>query len=256
MKTQMLKDHTYQILGSRVDPTSYSEATAQILAWSLERTGRYVCAANVHMVMEAFDSPDFASIVNQADLVTPDGMPLVWSLRALGVHHQQRVYGPDLTLHVLRAASERRVPVGFYGGDPDTLQRMMIALHTSFPELKVAYQYSPPFRSLTSEEDNAVVNAIVSSGVRVLFVGLGCPKQERWMFDHREKLPLVMLGVGAAFDFIGGTKQQSPDWMQRIGLEWLFRFFQEPGRLWRRYLVQNPRFVWFIIWQLLGSKRL
>lgn len=250
----MLKDH-YQILGSHIHPTSYFESTAQILAWSAELTGRYVCAANVHMVMEAFDSPDFASIINQADLVTPDGMPLVWSLRALGAHGQQRVYGPDLTLHVAQAASEGRVPVGFYGGDPATRQRMIIALQTSSPELKVAYQYSPPFRPLTSEEDNAVVSDIVASGARILFVGLGCPKQERWMFAHREKLPLVMLGVGAAFDFIGGTKQQSPNWMQRIGLEWLFRFFQEPGRLWRRYLVQNPRFIWFIILQLLGSKR-
>ena len=251
----MLKDHTYQILGSRVDPTSYSEAAAQILVWSSELTGRYVCAANVHMVMEAFDSPDFASIINQADLVTPDGMPLVWSLRALGVHHQQRVYGPDLTLHVVKAASEEQVPVGFYGGHPGTLQRMVIALQTSFPQLKVAYQYSPPFRSLTSEEDDAIVNNIMASGARILFVGLGCPKQERWMFAHREKLTLVMLGIGAAFDFIGGTKPQSPEWMQRIGLEWLFRFIQEPGRLRRRYLYQNPRFVWFIIRQLLGSKR-
>jgi N-acetylglucosaminyldiphosphoundecaprenol N-acetyl-beta-D-mannosaminyltransferase len=252
----MLKDHTCQILGSRVDPTSYSEATAQILAWSSELTGRYICAANVHMVMEAFDSPKFMSIVNQADLVTPDGMPLVWSLRALGISHQQRVYGPDLTLHVAQAASDGCVPVGFYGGDPETLQRMINALQTSFPELQVAYQYSPPFRSLTSEEDNTIVSEILASGVRVLFVGLGCPKQERWMFDHRERLPLVMLGVGAAFDFIGGIKKQSPEWMQRIGLEWLFRFFQEPSRLWRRYLYQNPRFIWFIIRQLLGSKRL
>jgi N-acetylglucosaminyldiphosphoundecaprenol N-acetyl-beta-D-mannosaminyltransferase len=251
----MPKDHTYQILGSRIDPTSYPEATARILAWSSELTARYVCVANVHMVMEAFDSPDFTSIINQADLVTPDGMPLVWSLRALGVHYQQRVYGPDLTLHVVKAASEGQVPVGFYGGDSGTLQKMVIALRASFPELKVAYQYSPPFRPMTSEEDNAIVTDIVLSGVRILFVGLGCPKQERWMFDHRRKLPLVMLGVGAAFDFIGGTKPQSPGWMQRIGLEWLFRFSQEPCRLWRRYLYQNPRFVWFIVRQLLGSKR-
>lgn len=251
----MLKDPTYHILGSRIDPTSYPEATAQILAWSSESTGRYVCVANVHMVMEAFDSADFASIVNQADLVTPDGMPLVWSLRALGAHNQQRVYGPDLTLHVVKAASERGIPVGFYGGDSGTLQKMVIALCASFPGLKVAYQYSPPFRPMTSEEDNAIITDIVLSGVRILFVGLGCPKQERWMFDHRKRLPLVMLGVGAAFDFIGGTKPQSPRWMQRVGLEWLFRFSQEPGRLWRRYLYQNPRFAWFIIWQLHGKKR-
>ena len=251
----MLKDQTYQILGSRIHPTSYPEATRQILAWSSELVGRYVCAATVHMVMEAFDFPEFTAILNQADLVTPDGMPLVWSLRALGAHDQQRVYGPDLTLHVAQAAGEGGVPVGFYGGDSDTLQMMIFALKTSFPELKVAYQYSPPFRPLTNEEDNAIVNDIMASGARILFVGLGCPKQERWMFDHREKLPLVMLGVGAAFDFIGGTKRQSPNWMQRIGLEWFFRFFQEPSRLWRRYLVQNPRFIWFIIWQLLGSKR-
>ena len=251
----MPRDHSFQILGSRVDPTSYTEATAKLLAWCSEFAGRYVCAANVHMIMEAFDLPEFGSIVNQADLVTPDGMPLVWALRAMGVPSQQRVYGPDLTLHIARNASEQGIPLGFYGGDSGTLQRMTAALRNSFPGLQVVYQYSPPFRSLSPEEDSAIVSEVIKSGARILFVGLGCPKQEIWMFEHREKLPLVMLGVGAAFDFIGGTKHQSPAWMQRIGLEWLFRFFQEPGRLWRRYLYQNPRFMWFIIRELLGRKK-
>lgn len=251
----MLEDNFYKILGSRVDPTSYSEATTQVLTWTSEFIGRYICVANVHMIMEAFDSPEFQSIVNQADLVTPDGMPLVWSLRAIGFLNQQRVYGPDLTLCIARAASEQGIPLGFYGGDAGALQKMTITLKTYFPELKIAYQYSPPFRSLTSEEETVIVSEIINSGARILFVGLGCPKQEMWMFEHREKLPLVMLGVGAAFDFIGGTKQQSPAWMQKIGLEWLFRLSQEPGRLWHRYLYQNPRFVWHMTRQLLMKKR-
>ena len=245
----------YFVLGSRVDPTSYSEAANQVLSWAGLPEGRYVCAANVHMIMEAFDAPEFQRVVNQADLVTPDGMPLVWALRAMGVRGQSRVYGPDLTLHVAKAASEAGVPVGFYGGTPQSLEKLASTLLSLYPHLKIAYQYSPPFRQLTPEEDAAVVEQIKASGARILFVGLGCPKQEKWMFHHKDRLPLVMLGVGAAFDFIGGAKPQSPGWLQRIGLEWFFRLLQEPRRLWRRYLYQNPRFIWHIFRQLFLERK-
>ena len=246
---------TRNILGVHVNPTSYVEAARQISTWAKAGESRYVCVANVHMVMEAYDSPDFKEIVNAADLITPDGMPLVWMLRRMGYPQQTRVYGPDLTLEVIAAAAAENIPVGFYGGALDVLEAMLRVLKSKCPGLQVPYAYSPPFRPLTAEEDAEVVNGINASGARILFVGLGCPKQERWMAEHGSKIQAVMLGVGAAFDFHAGSIRQAPRWMQKSGLEWLFRLIQEPRRLWRRYLYQNPRFVWFMIWQLLGRKK-
>lgn len=246
--------HRY-ILGMRVDATSYADATGRVLAWARAGESRYVCVATVHMVMEAYDDPGFRAAVNAADLVTPDGMPLVWMLRLLGVRGQQRVYGPDLTPHVCRAAARESVPVGFYGGHPDALDALVRNLQARCPGLPVAYAWSPPFRPLTEEEDARVVEEINGSGTRILFVGLGCPKQERWMAAHRGRVRAVMLGVGAAFDFHAGRVRQAPRWMQSAGLEWLFRLAMEPRRLWRRYAKHNPRFVVLALAQLLGIRQ-
>lgn len=231
------------ILGMRVDAVDFGEAISLIREWAKRGESRYVCVANVHMVMEAYDDPAFRDLVNAADLVTPDGMPLVWMLRSLGFAGQERVYGPELTLRVCQAASEAGLSVGFYGGHPTTLEALVKNLKDRFPGLNVAYAFSPPFRPLTPEEDAAVVEEIRKRGVRILFVGLGCPKQERWMAEHKGRVPAVMLGVGAAFDIHGGRVRQAPSWMQRMGLEWFFRLVQEPKRLWLRYLKHNPRFV-------------
>lgn len=244
-----------RILGMRVDPLSYEEATEKVLTWAVAGESRYVCVANVHMTMEAYDAPDFCRIVNAADLVTPDGMPLVWMLRRLGVPDQERVYGPELTLRVCEAAAREGIPVGFYGGRPEALEGLVRNLKARFPGLKVAYAYSPPFRPLTPEEDARIVEEINASGARILFVGLGCPKQERWMAEHKGRVQAVMLGVGAAFDFHAGRVRQAPVWMQRAGLEWLFRLGQEPRRLWRRYLKHNPRFLLLAFLQLTGMRR-
>jgi len=245
----------YDVLGVRIDSTDYASATRQILDWAHEMESRYVCAANVHMVMEAYDSPMFQRIVNGADLVTPDGMPLVWMLRAKGRSGQGRVYGPTLMLQVLEAAVREGIPVGFYGGSWLVVTALSERMKARLAGLSVAFVHSPPFRSLTPEEDTQVVEQIRASGARILFVGLGCPKQERWMAEHRGRVPAVMLGVGAAFDVYAGLKRQAPGWIQAIGLEWLFRLFQEPGRLWRRYLYHNPRFVVLAIADLLGVLR-
>ena len=244
-----------KILGMRVDATSYEDATRRVLAWARAWESRYVCVANVHMTMEAYDAQDFRRIVNAADLVTPDGMPLVWMLRRLGVSGQQRVYGPELTVRVCEAAAREGIPVGFYGGTPEALDGLVQKLKARFPDLKVAYAYSPPFRSLGAEEDEQIVREINASGARILFVGLGCPKQERWMAEHKGRVKAVMLGVGAAFDFHAGRLPQAPAWMQRAGLEWLFRLLTEPRRLWRRYAKHNPRFVILALMQLLGLRK-
>jgi N-acetylglucosaminyldiphosphoundecaprenol N-acetyl-beta-D-mannosaminyltransferase len=241
-----------QILGMRVDATSYPDSVERILGWaeSGHPQSRYVCVANVHMVMESFDNRAFQAIVNGADLVTPDGMPLVWALRLLGVPAATRVYGPSLVPLLCEEAARRGVAVGFYGGSPEVLERLLVELRHRYPALKIGYAWSPPFRPMTPAEDAATVKHITDSGVGVLFVGLGCPRQERWMAEHRERLRVVMIGVGAAFDFLAGAKRQAPGVLQRAGLEWCFRLVTEPRRLWRRYLYHNPRFLVLLARQL------
>lgn len=248
--------HTF-VLGMRVDAGNYAVLTERILGWArLSSTRpRYVCVANVHMTMEAFDSPRFKQIVNGADMVTSDGMPLVWMLRRLGLPLAERVYGPTLTLHVCKAAAANGVPVGFYGGSPEAVEELKAELVRRFPSLDIRYAYSPPFRELTQEEDARIVKEIGGSGAQILFVGLGCPKQERWMAAHKDLLPVVQLGVGAAFDFHAGKVKQAPAWMQDRGLEWLFRLAVEPRRLWKRYLYNNPRFAVLAAMQLAGLRR-
>jgi N-acetylglucosaminyldiphosphoundecaprenol N-acetyl-beta-D-mannosaminyltransferase len=237
----------------RVDATSYEDATQRIATWAEAGESRYVCIATVNNVMEAHDDASFVRVMNDSDLTTPDGMPLVWGLRALGLS-ATRVYGPDLTPRLLEAAAARRIPVGFFGGAPDVLAELVDRALARFPGLDVAYAWSPPFRELTADEELRIIEEINDSGTRILLVGLGCPKQERWMHRRRGSVRTVMVGVGAAFDFIAGRKRQAPRLLQRIGLEWLFRLVTEPRRLWRRYLRHNPRFVALFGWQVFRTR--
>jgi len=241
------------ILGVRTDATSYSAAAAQILAWAETPQSRYVCFSNVHVTMESYDSDEFRAIVNGADLVTPDGMPLVWALRLLGVVAATQVRAANLTVRVLQRAAAELVPVGFYGSTPEVLARLLEACRQHLPGLRVAYAHAPPFRQLTPAEDAAVVREISDSGARVLFVGLGCPKQERWMASHKGRVNAVMLSVGVTFDFLAGARPEAPVWMQRSGFEWLFRLAMEPRRLWHRYAYHNPRFLGLLAAQYFKS---
>jgi N-acetylglucosaminyldiphosphoundecaprenol N-acetyl-beta-D-mannosaminyltransferase len=241
-------------LGVRVDATNYERATDQILDWAAQKLSRLVCCASVNNIMTARDSSEFGKVMASADLVTSDGMPLVWLLRRLGIRDAERVYGPDLMPSVLEAAARSGVPVGLYGGSAEVLARLVERLTARFPSLNIAYSESPPFREPTPDEDLRTVNALAGAGVRILFVGLSTPKQERWMYSHRGRVDAVMLGVGAAFDFLAGAKPQAPRWMQRRGLEWLFRLTTEPRRLWRRYLGQNPRFAILALAQVLRER--
>lgn len=243
------------VLGMKVNPTSYSDATALIHSWAARGESRYVCVATVNNVMEAYDSEAFQGVMNEADLVTPDGMPVVWALQLLGRKHATRVYGPDLMPILLEQAAERGVPVGFYGGTVRVLDQLLRVVAHRFPRITIVYSYSPPFRPLTPTEDEQVVAEINKSGARLLFVGLNTPKQDYWMAMHRRRVQAVMVGVGAAFDFLAGSKRQAPRWMMRVGLEWLFRLITEPRRLWKRYLKHNPRFVMYFALQLVGLKR-
>jgi N-acetylglucosaminyldiphosphoundecaprenol N-acetyl-beta-D-mannosaminyltransferase len=250
------------ILNVRVDATTYAGATRSVLDWARQRRSCYVCLGVVSHIMEAQGSPEFQNVLHHAALVTSDGMPLVWLLRWLGIPSATRVYGPDLTPHVLAAAARDGIPVGFYGGTPEVLARLTAILQQRFPTLRIAYASAPPFRPLTPQENEATVRAINASGARILFVGLGSPKQDRWMFEHhgmfahQGRIDAVMLGVGAAFDFLSGAKAQAPVWMRRSGLEWLFRLVHEPRRLGPRYLTQNPRFLFLALAELLRSRSL
>ena len=240
------------IIGTKIDQATYSSCIELILSWASSHESRYACIANVHTIMEAYDSVHFKRLVNDAELVTPDGMPLVWMMRAKGVKHQERVYGPTLMLKTIELALHENIPIGFYGSELQVVTSLIERMQARYAGLNVVYSFSPPFRVLSPDEDLAMVEQINRSGCRILFVGLGCPKQEYWMAEHHGKINAVMVGVGAAFDFHSGLKPQAPVWMQAIGLEWLFRLVNEPRRLWRRYLYHNPRFIVLAIADLLG----
>ncbi len=243
------------ILGMRVDCSSYEDAVQQVLNAAETRTPFWLCPACVQTVVEAHRAPSFREVMDTANLVTTDGMPLVWALRLMGLKNASRVYGPTLTEKILETVAVSGVPVGFYGSSQDSLDRLQARLRERWPRLNIAYAYSPPYRPLTPEEDSEVTASIQASGARILFVSLGCPKHELFAWNHYRKLNMPILAVGAAFDFLAGVKPQAPAWMQAIGLEWFFRLLSEPRRLWRRYLLMNPVFVFLFAAQLTGLRR-
>jgi N-acetylglucosaminyldiphosphoundecaprenol N-acetyl-beta-D-mannosaminyltransferase len=221
----------------------------EVIDWmqALIATGAhgYVTAAAVNLVMSAREDPQTRAAVLGATLAVPDGQPLVWALRALGHKRATRVYGPDLMARFCARAAVEGTPIYLYGGrTPEALELLEARLRERFPGLRIAGGYSPPFRALSAEEEQNVVSAIDASGAQVVWVGTGQPKQEKWMLAMRPRLSAPLLvGVGAAFDFHAGLVSQAPKWMQRNGLEWIYRLAREPRRLWRRYARYNPLFV-------------
>jgi N-acetylglucosaminyldiphosphoundecaprenol N-acetyl-beta-D-mannosaminyltransferase len=231
-------------------------ALQAIDAWIAARSPHYICIRDVHGVMRCQTDEELRRIHNVAGLVTPDGMPLVWLSRILGFDGVQRVYGPDLLLEACEGFVHRGYRHYFYGGQPGVAQLLATRLHDRFPGLSVAGTFSPPFRELTPDEEENVVAAINGARADIVWVGLGTPKQEYWMSRHVGRVTApVLVGVGAAFDFHAGTVRQAPVWIRSAGFEWLFRLAMEPRRLTKRYLLNNPRFVWEVCLQLLGVKR-
>ncbi len=217
--------------------------------------GGYVCFSTVHMVMESHDNPEYGERVNGANLIIPDGMPLVWMQKRQGASDANRVRANDLMILLCAFAEKNDLTVGFYGGQQTVIDAILERAGKDFPKLKIVYAFSPPFRPLTDAEDLEITAKINEKNPDILFMGLGCPKQENWMWAHRDKVKSVMLGVGASFDFFAGNVRESPEWLGKLGLEWLFRLMQEPKRLWRRYLILNPRFMWLAARQLLKSRK-
>lgn len=250
------------VLGVGISAVSLTTASDQIARWISEKapqkneSARYVCVTGVHGVIESQLDPQLRSIHNAADLVTPDGMPLVWLSWLHGKRHVTRVYGPDLMLELCRRGEAEGWRHYFYGTTEATLTTLVGRLASTFPALQMAGMYSPPFRELKSDEASEIARAINRSGADIVWVGLSTPKQERWMASFRSRLTVpVLIGVGAAFDFHAGKVRQAPRWIQGVGMEWCFRLCAEPRRLWSRYLRNNPMFILLVVAQLLRLKR-
>ena len=250
----MITENRIPILRLNACLTTSQLAAVQICEWAKAGESRYVCVANVHMVMEAYDHTTFADVVNAADLTVSDGKPLALFMSLCQRRKQCQIRGPALTMKLLEVASKQVLKVGFYGASPETLENLVNNLQQMFPRLDIAFAYSPPFRAPTAEENGQVAEKVNNAGVQILFVGLGCPKQEIWMASQKGKVHAVMIGVGQAFDIHAGTLAEAPGWMQTLGMEWFFRFICEPRRLWKRYLKNNPRFVVLAMRQLLRGK--
>ena len=247
----------FRVLGVQVDAVQIPGVIDEMEGWICTRGGtHFIAVTNVDSVMQAWHCDSFRQILNAADLTVPDGMPLVWLGRLKGHGMERRGYGPDLLLDFCLATRSKGYSHFFYGGSAGVPEKLADSLVQHCPSLRVVGAYSPPFHPLTPEEDRETVERINQAAPDVLWVGLGCPKQERWMFEHRHCLSVpVMVGVGAAFDFYTGRVAQAPRWMREHGLEWLFRLRQEPRRLWRRYLIHNTEFVYRVCLELAGLGR-
>jgi N-acetylglucosaminyldiphosphoundecaprenol N-acetyl-beta-D-mannosaminyltransferase len=231
------------------------EQIQTILKWAKARESKTVCVANVHMLMEAYWNPEFASILKSSDIVTPDGMPLVWMMRQMGARYQNRVAGMDLFQGLCQLAQALNISVFFVGSQTEILSRMENRLEEEFPLLEIAAMEPLPFRPLTEAEDEALIKKINDSGAGIILVSLGCPKQENWMAHHKGKISGVMIGLGGVFPVYAGIHKRAPRVVRDLGLEWLYRWIQEPRRLWRRYATTIPPFIWLALKQLLSADR-
>ncbi len=244
-----------QVLSVGVTTLSFKEHVTLLTEWARRREGsRVVCAANGHMLVEARRDSTFATILREADAVTPDGVPLLWLVRRRGAPGQDRVAGMDLLPALCAAAERAHIPIYFIGSTLDVLQAIERRLQREYPQLCIAGMESPPFRESTPDEDEATVARIENSQAGFVFVSLGCPKQERWMHAHRGRVRAVMVGLGAAFAVYAGLEPRAPQFMRQLGLEWLFRLIREPRRLWKRYAVTNTLFAWYVLQESLGQR--
>ncbi|GGB20206.1 WecB/TagA/CpsF family glycosyltransferase [Puia dinghuensis] len=232
----------------------FSSFLPNMIDLARQRSSATVCVANVHMFVEAYRDRDFSKVINNADIVTPDGKPLTWGLRILNGIRQERVAGSDILPQLLRECEKQQLSVFFYGGSKALLDETSRFLGARYPGLKVAGFYSPPFRALTEEENAAVISRINDAAPNVVVVVLGCPKQEKWSACMKGKINSVMIGFGGALPLLIGTQKRAPLWMQHSGLEWLYRLYVEPRRLFKRYAVTNTLFVYIILKEFVRLK--
>lgn len=246
----------FPILGVNISAINMNDALSAVRQAIEQKDKIYISVCPVSTIMECQSNAQAFESVNAADLATPDGMPVVWLGRLKGHKNIKRVYGPDLMLEICRISEHKGYRNYFYGSTQNVLTGLSENLKRAFPALVVSGTYSPPFRDLSAAEEMQAIKNINKDSPDILWVGLGSPKQDIWMYRNRDKLnALVIVGVGAAFDFLSGIKRQAPKWMQRMGLEWLFRLIAEPQRLWRRYLIGNSLFICLLIAELIFPKR-
>lgn len=242
-----------RVLDFPITALRFDDQIQTILRWAEARESKTICVANVHMLMEAYWNPEFGNVLNNADIITPDGMPLVWMMRLLGARYQDRVAGMDLFLALCKQAQAKNLSVFFAGSQPDILSLMQKRLEQEFPKLKIAGMEPLPFRPMTETEDKALIKMINNSGAGLVFVSLGCPKQENWIAQHKDKIQSVMIGLGGVFPVYAGIHKRAPRMIRDLGFEWLYRWMQEPRRLWNRYTQTIPAFMLLATKQLLMS---
>lgn len=254
---QNVTDKIIKILGSRVNLMTLDDVANNMETWVFERErSHYIVATGMHGVVEATHDSKFKLILNSADLFVPDGISLILVARIKGVPLKRRVTGTDLMLEFLKRSNDKGYKNFFYGDTDETLEALRDKLKEQFPSLQISGTYSPPFRPLTPKEKEAEIELINQSGADVLWVGLGLPKQERWMYEHIDNLNVpVMVGVGAAFKFTAGTVRRAPIWVGNFGFEWVWRFAQEPKRVWRRIFIDGPRFGFHVALELIGIRK-
>jgi N-acetylglucosaminyldiphosphoundecaprenol N-acetyl-beta-D-mannosaminyltransferase len=257
MKETQSESPSYRVLGVRVDAIQIPEVCARIEQWIKHRDRcRYVAVTGMHGIMEAQRASAFKAVLNAADLVVPDGMPLVWLSRLRGRPLARRVYGPELMLEVCRQTARTSCRHFLVGGAPGVADRLAAALKQRFPELVISGTNSPPFHPLSEVQEKDLLATINRAAPDIVWAGFSTPKQEQWMHRYRDRLnAAVLLGVGAAFDILSGARSQAPVWMRENGWEWLFRLLQEPRRLWRRYLLYGPQFVFCVLLELLNLRK-
>lgn len=243
------------VLGTKISATNLKNAILYVEDCIKRGSKTYICIAPVSTVVDAQGNDEYRRIINNSGMTTPDGMPLVWLGKLKGEHIIERTYGPDLMLALCEQGQKKGYKHYLYGGTENTCSLLRKVLKKKFPDIEIKGHQAPPFRPSRAQEDEGVIDEINRLNPDILWVGLGSPKQDYWMHQHREKLNVpIMIGVGAAFDFIAGTKRQAPLWMRHCGLEWLFRLCCEPRRLWKRYLFGNTRFIYFLIKDMMKKR--
>ena len=236
-----------EILKTKINVTNMRDTLSYIDAHLDALRGRYICVSNVHTTVMSYENRRYRMIQNGAAMALPDGGPLSKYSRSAGFQNAERVTGPDLMAELFRISGQKGYRHFFYGSTQETLDDMRTALQRDYPDMAIAGMYAPPFRALTEEEDREVIELINHAGADFIWVGLGAPKQEEWMYDHQGKLNAVSIGVGAGFDYLAGHIRRAPRIMQTLCLEWLYRLVQDPKRLWKRYVTTNAKFIKYII---------